>query len=412
MKTAPWIHSPVGVSARPLLSCAAFLVLLPLARPAAPDAAKTEPKTHVLFMGSDFDVQYNKSYYRVRDVSGGSFVINVKGEPVKVAIGRETVGFKIAQSLKLTEDSASVANLKSEAAYTPANDPRVKWAATGTFNDMSAATRTLVATQVASNQRSIAVATHPNVPSAAFGPAPDVGGATESFNNASLQGGSDMINPGYNTGKMEEELAKKLFDAIEVVFEVSSEKTLSTPYVVVVAQYHERDTPPAAVRNWIYAEALEPIGPKPRKVRIKQGGFPAGFELQKCHVHLYDRGQELATNVADMRVELTRDEAFKYVLGDYLSSHKGATLQATPAMGNIPPDLRTRLTADQLSKQLFVKVSKDGLPLGTYSDEACSQEVADAYVQSVVREIRFRPALDNGKAVAGVARLQFSALRM
>ena len=151
---------------------------------------------------------------------------------------------------------------------------------------------------------------------------------------------------------------------MEVTFEVSAEQPLASPYVVILAQYHELNAPPGTSRNWIYAKALEPIDSKPRKVRILQGGFPRGFELEKFQVHLYNRGQELATNVADKRVPLTRDEAFQYMLIDYVSSHKGASLPATPAMVKLPADFRTRLAGGQLAQIFFVKVSKDGLPGG------------------------------------------------
>jgi len=182
--------------------------------------------------------------------------------------------------------------------------------------------------------------------------------------------------------------------------------------VVVVAQYREPNKPPGALHSWIYARALEPIDSKPRKVRIVQGGFPQGFELEKFQVHLFEHGEELATNVADKRVPLTRDEAFQYVLIDYVSSHKGASLPATPAMGRLPADLRTRLDSGQLTQRFFVKVSKDGLPVETYVDESCSRKVDDPYLQSVIQDIRFKPALEKGRPIEGIALLRFCDLRM
>jgi hypothetical protein len=218
--------------------------------------------------------------------------------------------------------------------------------------------------------------------------------------------GSSMLKNG--TVPIEE----GMFDAMDLAFEVSSEKPLDDPYVMIVVQYRALDARPGQVGNWIYARALKPIGHEPLKVHVEQGGFPRGFELQGFQVHLYNQGEEIATNVAPKRMALTREEAFQYVVIDYVSHNKGASLPATPVMGKLPGDLRTRLTADQLSKPYFVKVSKDGMPVGTYIDKACSKEATDAYVQSVVREIRFKPALENGKAVDGVARLQFSELRI
>jgi hypothetical protein len=240
----------------------------------------------------------------------------------------------------------------------------------------------------------------------------DLGAAQRQLHAASSAALSDFGNNTSMVGKMQDELREGLFDAMDISFEVSAEKPLNSPYVVVVAQYREPNKPPGALHSWIYARALEPIDSKPRKVRIVQGGFPQGFELEKFQVHLFEHGEELATNVADKRVPLTRDEAFQYVLIDYVSSHKGASLPATPAMGRLPADLRTRLDSGQLTQRFFVKVSKDGLPVETYVDESCSRKVDDPYLQSVIQDIRFKPALEKGRPIEGIALLRFCDLRM
>jgi hypothetical protein len=38
--------------------------------------------------------------------------------------------------------------------------------------------------------------------------------------------------------------------------------------------------------------------------------------------------------------------------------------------------------------------------------------VEDPYLQSVIRDIRFNPALDKGQPVEGIARLRFADLRI
>jgi hypothetical protein len=376
----------------------------------APASAEAEPKTHTLFMGADFDVQTNKVFHRVRDVSGGSFVIKIKGEEILVPMHQAPVQLKIQQSLKLTENSATIGDLKGERAYSPANDPVKK------FNrEQSGGANHLQAKQagigsyakqqdVGSVERSGA---RPEVVASAKQQALVASANYESSLSAEK---SDFNNIGAYAAKLQEELAKKLFDAMEVTFEVSSPQPQNSPYVVIVAQYRERDERPGIAHNWIYARTLDPIDSKPRKVRVLQGGLPPGFALLSFKLHLYDHGQELATNLADKRVLLARDDAFLYLKIDYISSHKDATLPPTAAMGKLPPDLRSRLTSAQINQTFFVKVSKDGLPAEVFVDEACSQKVDDAYILSVIRDIRFNPALENGRAVDGIARLNFDSL--
>jgi hypothetical protein len=55
-------------------------------------------------------------------------------------------------------------------------------------------------------------------------------------------------------------------------------------------------------------------------------------------------------------------------------------------------------------------VDKDGKASEAYSDKSCSQKVDDPYIQTVVRSIGFKPALDNGKPVDGVAPLNLRQL--
>jgi hypothetical protein len=411
------MHCPIVASSGRLLFFAAFLALTPSTPAAAPDAAASEPKTHTLFMGADLDVQFKKDYYRVHDVSGDSFRVMAGGKELAVPMNEGPINLKVQQSLKLTDSSATIANLKGERAYTSANDPTKKFMREqpGTSGYDSTYIEDGNALFLSTLAGPAAAATQQGAPAGAGGIGAVEAIAKRAQGTASAAGGdrySEFNSMGAYVSKMQQELALELFDAMEVTFEVSSEKPLNDPYVLLIARFHERDAKPGSSRNWIYAKALEPIDQKPRKVRIMQGGFPQGFELEKFQVHLYDHGLELATNVAERRVPLTRDEAFQYVLIDYTSQHKGASLPATPAMGKLPADLRTRLGSGQLTQFFFVKVSKDGLPVETFIDESCSHKVEDPYLQSVIRDIRFNPALDKGQPVEGIARLRFADLRI
>jgi hypothetical protein len=50
--------------------------------------------------------------------------------------------------------------------------------------------------------------------------------------------------------------------------------------------------------------------------------------------------------------------------------------------------------------------------LEAYVDESCSHTVDDPYLQSVIRDIRFNPALEKGRPVEGIALLKLGDLRM
>jgi hypothetical protein len=202
------------------------------------------------------------------------------------------------------------------------------------------------------------------------------------------------------------------YDAVQVSMKVSSEKPLSHPYMIVYAQYREPGDKPGLVSNWVYATELDAINEVPRRIYFKQGGFPPGFELVNYEVHFYNHGQEVANNLAEKSVALTRDEAHEYIVIDYLTTRKGATLAPTLALGAKSGDFRARYNGEQLQKTVYVKVTKDGLPQGVFRNQACTDKVDDPFMESVVSYARFKPALDKGKAVDGVAGIKLGDLAL
>ncbi len=230
------------------------------------------------------------------------------------------------------------------------------------------------------------------------------------YNSAQFNSGRGLNDVGVMVDKMQGELDKKLFDAMEVTFRVSSPHPLHNPYIVIVAQYHEQQEKPGVAHNWIFAAQLDPIDNEPRRIRILRGGLPLGFELEKFQVHLYDHGNEIATNVADKRVPLTKDEAFEYVLIDYLGHNKGATLPPAPAMGRLPPGFYTWLVNSRLQSTYFVKVDKTGRVTEAFFDEACQKKIDDPYLADAITHLLFKPALENGKPIDAVARLNLHQL--
>jgi hypothetical protein len=81
-------------------------------------------------------------------------------------------------------------------------------------------------------------------------------------------------------------------------------------------------------------------------------------------------------------------------------------------MGRPPADLPERLAQGLVAKTLYVRVSKDGTATGAFLDAACSRKAEDPYVGSLIRDIRFKPALENGEPVDGVATLMLDRLAL
>ncbi len=391
---------------------AAWGFLLALAGPrmsaAPPAAAPPQPKPYTLFLGADLDIQQDKEFHRVQGVEGDFLIASVDGKLQSIPTAAGPINLRVQHSLKLGRSVVTIANLKSDRVYTPANDPAKKFARQQP--GWSGQAQYDLAQGHATQAALVASMAPPGSPGRAA-----LDAAARDAQAAATVAAGEMNGPMYNTGeyvvRMQAELALKLFDAIEISFEVSAPAPVAHPYIVIVAQYHDPEEAKGTAHNWIYAKALDPIGRTPRKVTIMKGGFPKGFELEGYQVHLYDRGQELATSVAERQVPLTRDEAFQYVLVEYLAAHKGANVPATVAIAQPPSDLRDRLSGAQFSQTFYVKVTKDGLPAAAYVDPSCLQKVEDPYLESTIMDFRFKPALEQGRATEGVALVKLANLR-
>lgn len=399
------------------LCCAAVALLAfsPLASRASETTAEakdqTSDQTHVLFTGTDIQVQYQGALYRARDVVGDSFIIKVKDKVVEIPMGANPEKLKVAPVQTLTERFATVTNYKHDRVYTAANDPYRKWS------------KGMMNTQALQEQASIAEANLTRTPKII--PEKDVSGReTGNFianpmradveaahARTQVAAGGNMGRTEFYASEMAAELAQELFDAVDVQFEVASTKPIRSPYVVVVAKFHEKDDPQHP-QNWLFAKAIDPIDSTPQKVSVREGGFPPGFVVEKLRVHIYEHGVEVATNFSENRAPLTREEAHEYLVINHVSTHKTDTIPARVALTKAPEDWATRPKDESVRKTYYVKVDKEGRPVGSFEDEACKAEVADSYYEGVLRGLLFLPALEKGKAVEGVARVKLTELSM
>jgi hypothetical protein len=389
-------------------------LFLAIAAPGAAQTGATAPsKTYTLFQGENIFVGQGGDVHPVRDVNGGSWVIVIGGEQQLVSAKNGPIGMKVTPAQKLTDISATITDLKSDRGYTFANDPAVKLTqnlnngAVINIGEHTAANQATALSNAAVSASSMGV----NKGSAdGAGTPASVNPATSQAANSTHQTSAQATN--ISGGDLAYIGTAGDFDALEVLFDVTSEKPIQTPYFVVITKFHALNAPEGASQNLIYAKALDPITSNVSHVKFEQGGFPPGYQLLSFELHLYNNGVEIATNVSPERSTLSEDEAFTYVKTKYIAAHKGETLGAAPVMGSLPTDLSSMIAAGKYTDTVYVRVSKDGFATAAYVDAACTQKIDDSYLDTVVHGIRFKPALAQGEPVAGVAPLNLSRIRI
>jgi hypothetical protein len=385
----------------PLALTAAALLAVP-----ALHAQPKPPHLYTLFEGANVSVDQNNTLLPVRDIDGASWVVVSGGQEKVISGNGAPVSLKIVPMLKMTEQTAIVSGFKKEPAYTFANDPAVKLT-----RGLNEAGEVSASYQAAANQASAINPTMITTPSAS--------GTTNAGGNGILGGSASAAQSSYASSAADESSLLNAsqdssggYDAMTVEFELSSPTPLKDPYLVTTTLFHPPGTESTVVQSLVYAKALPPIGSDPVKVKFTEEGFPVNYQLVEYHMHLYDHGIEVATNVSDKREVMTPEQAFAYVRKTYIASHKGDTLPAAAVMGELPQDLHERLEQGKYRETIYVKVSPDGMADEAFEDAACTKPINDPYLDSVVRTIRFKPALDKGEPVAGVAAVNLSRLRV
>jgi hypothetical protein len=393
-------------------------------------------------------VNLDKDLYPVRDVAGTSWIVDINGKEKAISAKKGALNLKITPALKLTEVSATIVGFKKEAAYTYENDPSVlitkglSQSAAMNADLLSVGGNAQQLADTASNKALGAMAvlagsdqqfgdaalaygadilparTHPHAPvPGAAGPLPS--GATDFMlpdgQALTIQLANQAVAVAQNQTTNGDEplgnLVTKGFDALNVEFDISSVKPLGNPYIVTMARIRTPGSKPGMVQNHIYARALDPIDKSYSHVNFAEDGFPPEYELVEFQVHIYDRGVEIATNLSKNRVELTRDEAFEYVKMEYENAHRGETLPAVPVMGKLPAELPNQIATGKYTGTYFVQVNKDGLGHEVYEDRLCARKVDDRFLATVMAALRFKPALSDGKPVAGVAAVNLTKLQ-
>jgi hypothetical protein len=373
----------------------------------ATPAADSAGKTYTLFEGENISVGQGGALHPVRDVNGGSWVVVIDGQAQLVSAKNGPIAMKVTSSPKITDVSAEITHLKSERSYTFANDPAVQM--TKNLNNGALVN---IGEHTAANQAT-AVSNEAMVTATMSGgaKATDSTAAGASASNATLpEQGSTTAGGDLSLIGGQDEAGN--FDQLTVNFDISAKRKLDEAYFVVSTKFRDRNAAPDAAQSLIYARALDPIDATGEHVKFEQAGFPPGYHLISFEIHVYNHGIEVATNVAPNRKVLSSEEAFDYVKTKYIEAHKGQTVAAAPIMGSLPDDLAAHIAEGKYGAAFYVRVSKDGLADGEYSDAACSARINDPYLDTVVSGIRFKPALADGSPVAGVATLNLSQLRI
>jgi hypothetical protein len=312
---------------------------------------------------------------------------------------------QIVQQPEVSDWRATLDRLHAERVYTLSADPHRFW------HD-----RELQLTGAAEDRVNAASARFTGFPGPAGLPAagpfeslsPGFGASDISALSAAANDPNEASGDPYHAGKLQDDLARGLFDAVQLTFDLSCPTPIERPYLIAVTDYRDADPSPT-VRRRICVMQLSAIGMSPRKVSMTIAGFPPGFALVRARVHLYQDDREIATNASEPRVAMSRSEMFHYLEVQYMAGHKGRTLPPVEIRGHSQVTVRDKVDPEQLDQTIEVKVSREGEVVDWSAVNSGSVAVS-VPVNDFLRDLHFYPALVNGLPVDGTVRARLSDL--
>lgn len=336
-----------------------------------------QEKDYILYTGGNLQVLDGDEKHPIVGVSPFTISIRRKGRLEKIPLGR--VGrLWIDREMKLNRQSAAISNLQSEKAYTPGHEEVADW---GTLNTRVLSTGHSPLDNVQENFFEESVSIRKDRASI---------GRSRRGSLASSTGGSELLDVrgGDHEGS---------FDALEVTLELASTDSIIDPYLVLVTDFRDPAVPDQFFRKFMVS-VLDGISPEPVSIQLLQGGFPAGFEVDEFNIYLYSGGREVPTNLSDKQVALTEDEAFQYLILEYLVAHKGETLAPRPMWVGMSTEVKEQIRGLDTNPEVNLILDAKGrvIDLTIRGGAELGPNIIAAF-----RAFRFYPALENGKLVGG-----------
>ena len=382
-----------------LVAALAFPVFLP-----AENTPDTEDKPYSLFVGTDLAMHDAVGRNPVVGAEKHTLIVRQKGASKKIPIDG-IKGLQFERGVKLSTVSAEVSELKVS------------------FSNQAAARAWFEATnvQIALQNRAVesrdhamgefARAANAGIPVGddAFGvkqgARDHIASATARAESEMLAGMNDATKDtiaGMHGERYRESTREDGADTVNISFKLSSPQPLGPGYVALITEY-QIGGKDGAIEHGISVDQFDGLDAEPRRFRMRQTTSSGPWELRNHRIVVFAEGQEVATNLSERRMNVTKDEAHQFIVRRYVLGSRGQTRGPAPVVMVPRPQLETAARQANLPEAIFVKVDKDGAVLSLSTDRFGIAKVPPAG-EVFLENIRFLPALDNGTPTEGTVK--------
>ncbi len=322
-----------------------------------------------MFLGVDIKALHKDVYLAVRDITKEAYVVSDQEDEHKIPIGK--VELKLEPMLKTTKAVVVINKLQVQRVYIDDAHPerrRAEDVAMSPYGDLTIPQDSCLQSATGSDDTPVPMTSR---------------------------------NYGLQTDARKRTTGNQESDLVRVSFGLASPQPLLTPFVFLIARFHEKGSREA--KYWFYGKRIDPVREQEAKVDILRARFPVGCEIENMVVHVFNEGSECGTNLSENRIALSEESAFQYLTFQYLSAHQSDTTKPSVAIADLSPYDITCLTQMSKKRPCYAKVDAQGRVTGVYDDAACTKPPKETALPTIVAKIRFFPALNAGKPVDGIA---------
>ncbi len=361
------------------------------------DSINAPARDHHLFVGLDLFVQEEDGSLPVRRVDADGSVVETEAGRLE----RRPVidGFVWRKTAKVAPVAVQIADFKEQRVYSAVANPQFERESQQAnlfeyfTTRQSLADREMRYLEARIRNAETARANGENAPTAAELTA-------QTFDNVAaatmeLRRFSTDIAPGAPGAPGTEGDDGELYDGLVLEFEATASQRIAEVSAVVMIRVRNRQD---QYQDFNYSRVVGAIGPEARQVRIVQFDLPPGFELVSSELHLFSRGEELATDRSERHMALSGAEAREFALQTHLAEHRGQSAPAGVVWSLAPEALRSAESGERFDHAARVRIDETGAFIAI---ETASEAVVPAPVREVLESLVYLPPLEEGRAVAG-----------
>ncbi len=397
-------------SRRPLALLACLLAV------ASATLAQAPAKPYRLFIGVDLKIKDGENRYRPVDSLKANEVILAEPDLPTVRL-RDAGPFSWEHRTKVSRAPLTITDFEQHKVFSLRNDKAIQYMATqnnmaiyaqerADYQRMEAGEASRMVAHAAANRHGVDVAIANGVLvtqltiDAADAWVADANAVYEEAFDAMIEqqeASSAMIG---NTAMLDEALdatSEGGEDILALAFTLSSAEPIANAYVVVMGAVTQGEEKGVIT----FHQAIGAIGPEPRRIKIRQTGFQPGFTIEEVKLHVYAHGKELATNLSERAVPLSRDEAREFLLLSHIADHAVDSVEPTPVWTLVPPALLAAKSAQSFDYPVVANIDADGSVISLHETEADAR----AYLAQIHDAADLRSKATPGKSLASSVRI-------